>query len=191
MTDLRTPDTIRVLESKEKMLAEQFNIESIKCGKIDTPLIPKLTPDIAPVYHIPNHFSLNESNVSHTTPLKKMHFLSNSPTTPTKSIEAHNLNNLSDDIKTQIFNLDTTLFDHLESDNCVHQSTNDTRLQENTEKKLNSIPEIKKMPQNMNIPSLWNVTIIEKSDNNQPSSSSSISRPELKRNDSEWELIDM
>lgn len=207
LPDLRSPDTInRVLETKEKLLAEALNIEPVKCGKIDTPLNPKLTPDIAPEYHFTNHLLKNESNVMHTTPLKKIHFLANSPPTqmattiqsnttltnnakPLQTIEAHNLNNLSDDFKTQIFNLDKTLIDNNSDNNIVYPSTsNGIRSQQNNamKKSSNDIPEIKKMPQNMNIPSLWNVTIIEKPLESSPSS-------EIKRNnnDSEWEFVDM
>lgn len=202
---MRSPDTIiRQLDAKEKLLAEALDIEPVICGKIDTPVNPKLTPDFAPEFHIPNSFHAKDGAVAHTTPLKKIHFLSNSPKSgsyPLPPTDAQNLNNLSDDVKTQIINFDTTsdyfaaaaVYPSTSSNGMTAADDLDADTAETilrSVKSLADVPEVRKMPQNMNIPSLWNVSVIEKSTEDDLRATTQ-PRPNLKPNDSEWELVDM
>lgn len=195
-------------------MAEALDIEPMICGKIDTPINPKLTPDIAPEFHIPINFRSNDATVAHTTPLKKIHFLSNSPKTDGDNssstlppIDAQNLNNLSDDVKTQIITHFDTATDYFVAA-AVYPSTsngvtaaadfdaNDITLDlaKLSTAASTDVPEMRKMPQNMNIPSLWNVSVIEKSTDDDRRATTATTQPRrtnLKPNDSEWEFVDM
>lgn len=134
----------KLLETKENKLAAILNIQPVSCEKIELrrrqPEI-KLTPDLAPEFHYPL-YPLEPNRSSHTTPQKKMFFLENddndSRTTPTSELNSYS--NLSDDVK-RVQRVKAP-----SSSGYVDNATD--------------IPAVKKVPDYMNIPNLWNVQVV-------------------------------
>lgn len=185
--DLRSPDTInKELEPKEKQLAAVLNIEPINCAQIIvTHSTVKLTPDIAPEFHYPFDYvyptaATSSNRACHTTPLKRMHFISDDLDDMPQSINVNQPNeNLCDDMKNA---KSAALLQ-------IHLTIPST---------ANELPEVERMPDYMHIPNLWNVEIetvsesraissdaesaVELGDSSAPNSAGSSS--------SDWELVD-
>lgn len=165
----------KLLESKENNFAAILNIEPVSCEKVELrrrqPEI-KLTPDLAPEFHYPLYpLGSNEIISSHTTPQKKMFFLQNdegqtTPTTPTLT----SYSNLSDDVKRVITKAPST--------SIYVDNTTD-------------IPAVKKVPDYMNIPNLWNVQVVHPEPEKKPQSKDEKeeSLPESSSSSSDWELV--
>lgn len=168
--DLGSPKTMNeLLESKENKLAAIYNIQPVSCEKIALrkrqPEI-KLTPDMAPEFHYPLYpLEPNEILSSHTTPQKKMFFLENDEnrTSPNKEICSYKSH--SDDIKSYTSTAPST-------------SSHDP---------LPDIPDVKKVPDYMNIPNLWNVQLIQPETENKKDEKGE-SHPDSSSS-SEWELV--
>lgn len=182
--DLRSPDTInKELEPKEKQLAAALNIEPIDCAQvIVTHSTVKLTPDIAPEFHYPFDYvypTANTNRACHSTPLKRMHFISDDLDDLSQSTSVNQVNdyeNLCDDMKT--------------AKSAALLQINSTTVSE--------LPKVELMPDYMQIPNLWNVEIetvaasrainsdaesaVELGDSSVPNSAGSSS--------SDWELVD-
>lgn len=159
------------------LLAAALNIELINCAQvIVTDSTVKLTPDIAPEFHYPFDYvypTAATSGACHTTPLRRIHFLSDDDEVP-HSIN-HENENLCDDMKT---------------------AKGAALLQIHSKIPLFEVlPDVECMPEYMQmIPNLWNVEIesvpissdaesaAELGDSSAPNSAGSSS--------SDWELVD-
>lgn len=184
--DLRSPDTInKEIELKEKQLAAALNIEPINCAQvIVTHSTVKLTPDIAPEFHYPFDYVYptgNTDRACHSTPLKRMHFISDDLDDVPESISVNQL---------------TEYENH-----CGDMTAKDGALQINSPiptTARSELPQVELMPYYMQIPNLWNVEIervaalrtissdaesaTELGDSSAPNSAGSSS--------SDWELVD-
>lgn len=158
-----------MLESKENKLAATLNIQPVSCEKIELrrrqPEI-KLTPDLVPEFHYPLYpLEPNEMLSSHTTPQKKMFFLENDDNEREVSTtgELTSYSNLSDDIK-----------------NIITKAPSSSVY-------VGDIPDVKKVPDYMNIPNLWNVELVQpETEKNKQSKNES--HPESSGS-SDWELL--
>lgn len=183
--DPRSPDTIKKdIEMKEKIIAETLNIEPVIFDdKIDVNI---KSPD----YIIPNiDFPIANELIRElqSTPIHKKR----EQTTPTSDDEKLNeFNNLSDDdkkimIKSEVFPELSYITDHKpQSTSCYYDNAFSP-----------TIPKVTGLPQYMNIPSLWNITI----ESNVPTASSEcytqLHTNERKSSDptsdnSDWEIVD-
>lgn len=103
----------------------------------------KLTPDLAPEFHYPLYpLQSNEILESQSTPQKKMFFLQNrTPSSPrTDQLPSTSYTNLTDNKKNVLIN------SPLSSVECSTES---------------DIPDVRKVPDYMNIPNLWNVQLVQ------------------------------
>ncbi len=156
----------KLLESKENKLAATYNIQPVSCEKIELrkrqPEI-KLTPDLVPEFHYPLYPLMGPNE--HTTPQKKMFFLENEEH---RKEELANRNNQSDDIKNSLSKMLPNAVDNGFAD----------------------IPDVKKVPDYMNIPNLWNVQLIQPdAEKEQDDKDIESSHPESSGSSSEWELV--
>lgn len=177
VTDLGSPKTLnKLLESKENKLAAALNIEPVSCEKIALRKPKaKLTPDLAPEFHYPLYPLVDPNEVlsSHTTPQKKMFFLDNDEdhhNDGSSSTTDESSKNQSDDVKIGLTKM---------------RSTSPARGDDD------GIPDVKKVPDYMNIPNLWNVQIIQPEDETQPDEREKEEKPqpESSSSSSEWELV--
>lgn len=189
--DLRSPDTInKELEPKEKQLAAALNIEPINCAQvIVTHNTVKLTPDIAPEFHYPFDYAYPSAATSsnracNTTPLKRMHFISD---------------DLDDDVPQSMSVNQFNEIDYENLSNYSEQETAKSAVPSTDHCRLpiaSELPEVERMPDYMHIPNLWNVEIetvsrangsdaesaAELGDSSAPNSAGSSS--------SDWEIVD-
>lgn len=157
----------KLLESKENKLAATYNIQPVSCEKIALrrrqPEV-KLTPDLAPEYHYPL-YPLEPNEPSHTTPQKKMFFLQNDEeqerTSPIS--ELSNCNNHNENVKSVTA-----------SSSGYDCST--------------GIPDVKQVPDYMNIPNLWNVQLVQPETEKTKDEKEEL-HPESSSSSSEWELV--
>lgn len=155
----------KLLESKENKLAAIYNIQPVSCEKIALrrrqPEI-KLTPDLAPEYHYPL-YPLEPNEPSHTTPQKKMFFLQNDEERTSPVNELPNYNGHHDDIKSAT----------------ASSSAYDGSI---------GIPDLRKVPDYMNIPNLWNVQLVQPEIQKAKDEKEEF-HPESSSSSSEWELV--
>lgn len=156
----------KLLESKENKLAATYNIQPVSCEKIALrrrqPEV-KLTPDLAPEFHYPLYpLESNDILSSHTTPQKKMFFLQNNEDTSPVS-EFSNFNNHRDE----------SVATGAPSCSGYYGGSD--------------IPVVKKVPEFMKLPNLWNVQLIQP-DIEKPNNDKEESHAESSSS-SEWELV--
>lgn len=169
--DLGSPKTMnKLLESKENKLAATYNIQPVSCEKITLrrrqPVV-KLTPDLAPEFHYPL-YPLEPDDIlsAHTTPQKKIFFLQNDEDRTSPVNEFSTWDNQRDDVKSV-----TTKTPSTSSYNCS-----------------SNVPDVKKVPDYMNIPNLWNVQVVQ-SEAEKKTDEKEECHPESSSSSSEWELV--
>lgn len=185
--DLRSPATLKKdIEIKEKHLAEILNIEPVKFEKLKSPI--SLDP-------LPYPFSIQKYN-SHSTPLKKIHFISEeeSPSTPpqTENCETFkNHSNICDDVKNIMMKSDMTGYKSYDEE-LDFPTTSKSVYQL---KSPDLIPDLQEIPEFMNIPNLWNIRMVN--DDSGYGGGGSGSNPQEKKKSSDsseseqWEFIDI
>lgn len=146
---------------------------------------------------IPYPFSIQQYN-SHSTPMKKIHFISEeetpppSPTSPQleNSETFKNHSNICDDVKNIMMKSDMTGYRTF--DDVIDLPTSSKSVYQLKSPDL--IPDLQELPEYMNIPNLWNIRMIN-DDSGYGGGGSSDAQKKKKSSDSseseQWEFIDI
>lgn len=177
--DPRSPDSIQKdIEIKEKILAETLNIEPVYFEKMETPI--KSPEDFIPKIEFPITNELIKDLKIAPIFQKSIADTSRDHVIESKKISKDELNKMT---KSEIF---PSLSNSKEFD------IQSLSYHSGVSSPSSSIPKVKGLPEYMNIPSLWNITIEKPdsvADNNKKES------PERKSSDpnsdnSDWEIVD-
>lgn len=167
-------------------MAELLNIEPVTLEKkIESPEI--LEP-------IPYPFSIQQYN-SHSTPMKKIHFISEEPSPPSPPIENSevfkNHSNICDDVKNIMMKSDMT--GYRTYDDVLDLPTSSKSVYQLKSPDL--IPDLQELPEFMNIPNLWNIRMVNDDSGYGGGGSGSEAQKKKKSSDSseseQWEFIDI
>lgn len=172
---MRSPNTLnKVIETKEKLLAAALDIKPVKFEKPIKPAVVKLTPDLVPEFHYSLNYPITHET-QHTTPLKRIHFLNED--------NVDGIRKSSTPITTNYSNRSYPVEEQPDLVTISFDANSSEQLAEFSNVK-NDIPEIKQMPNSMNIPKLWNVQVEQCTGNDDVQS-------ESQRSSDGWEMIDM